>query len=167
MKDHINKSQIIKFLKENKLKYRLDSNEFKPIFIEYILNNKIGFYIMTNALNVAIEKKAISKRAYTKLNKIIDDDELCEKIDYSYSWNFYVFERLMKESRYDEEEILLIIKNLYRSGEINQNDVERYANETNQYVEDLKIEKIETTKKHQLVKIINDSLEDIKNTPLY
>lgn len=73
----------------------------------------------------------------------------------------------MKESRYDEEEILLIIKNLYRSGEINQNDVERYANETNQYVEDLKIEKIETTKKHQLVKIINDSLEDIKNTPLY
>lgn len=57
MKDHINKSQIIKFLKENKLKYRLDSNEFKPIFIEYILNNKIGFYIMTNALNVAIEKK--------------------------------------------------------------------------------------------------------------
>ena len=49
----------------------------------------------------------------------------------------------MKESRYDEEEIFLMIRNLYAAGEITQNDVEQYADFTNQIVEDIKKEKKE------------------------
>ena len=43
----------------------------------------------------------------------------------------------MKESRYDEEEIFLMIRNLYAAGEITQNDVEQYAYFTNQILGDI------------------------------
>lgn len=59
------------------------------------------------------------------------------KIEYQYSWICKTFEKLMKESRYDEEEIFLMIRNLYVASDITQNDVEQYADFTNQIVIDI------------------------------
>lgn len=64
MSEHINKSEIIKFFRDNKKNYRLDSNAFVEVFKKYILDNKIGYHTMMNTLNIAREKEAISKRAY-------------------------------------------------------------------------------------------------------
>ena len=129
-----------------------------------MLDNKIGYHTMINTLNIAREKEAISKRAYEKLMKVLEyDDEFFMKIEHQYSWNCKTFDKLMKESRYDEEEIFLMIRNLYAAGEITQNDVEQYANFTNQIVEDIKKEKKEEksfyeTKSTTKVKIIDDSM---------
>lgn len=59
------------------------------------------------------------------------------KIEHQYSWICKTFEKLMKESRYDEEEIFLMIRNLYVASEITQNYVEQYADFTNQIVIDI------------------------------
>lgn len=40
------------------------------------------------------------------------DDEFYMKIKHQYSWNCKTFDKLMKESKY-EEEIFLMIRNLY------------------------------------------------------
>ncbi len=160
MKEHINKSEIIKYLKENRSKYRIDGKEFKPIFIQYMIDNKIGYHTMANALNIAISKKAISQRAYKKLTELLEDEILYNKIDYMYSWNCGTFERLMKEEYYNEDEIFIMIKSLYIAGEITQNDVEKYAYETNQHVEDIVINKkeknIETSNNKRRIIICED-----------
>lgn len=163
MSEHINKSEIIKFFRDNKKNYRLDSNAFVEVFKTYMLDNKIGYHTMINTLNIAREKEAISKRAYEKLMKVLEyDDEFYMKIEHQYSWNCKTFDKLMKESRYDEEEIFLMIRNLYAAGEITQNDVEQYAYFTNQIVEDIKKEKKEEKASYESrrtgkVKIIPDS----------
>ena len=163
MSEHINKSEIIKFFRDNKKNYRLDSNAFVEVFKKYMLDNKIGYHTMMNTLNIAREKESISKKAYEKLMKVLEDDgELYMKIEHEYSWNCKTFDKLMKESRYDEEEIFLMIRNLYAAGEITQNDVEQYANFTNQIVEDIKKEKKEEKTSYESrrtgkVKIIPDS----------
>lgn len=106
-----------------------------------MLNNKIGYDMMINTLNIAREKEVISKRAYEKLMKVLEyDDEFYMKIEHQYSWNCITFDKLMKESKY-EEEIFLMIRNLYTTCQITQNDVEQYAYFTNQIVEDIKKEK--------------------------
>lgn len=172
MSEHINKSEIIKFFRDNKKNYRLDSNAFVEVFKTYMLDNKIGYHTMINTLNIAREKEAISKRAYEKLMKVLEDDEeLYMKIEHENSWNCKTFDKLMKESRYDEEEILLMIRNLYAAGEITQNDVEQYAYFTKQIAEDIKKEKKEEkliyeAKRTTKVKIIDDS-EFFKNYRIY
>lgn len=144
MSEHINKSEIIKFFRENKKNYRLDSNAFVEVFKKYMFDNKIGYHTMINTLNIARGKEAISKRAYEKLMKVLEYDvEFYMQIEHQYSWNCKTFDKLMKESSYDEEEIFLMVRNLYAAGEITQNDVEQYAYFTNQIVEDIKKEKKE------------------------
>lgn len=69
------------------------------------------------------------------------DDEFYIKIEHQYSWNCKIFDKLMKQSRYGEEEIFLMVRNLYAAGEITQNDVEQYAYFTKQIAEDIKTEK--------------------------
>ena len=97
---------------------------------------------MINILNIARGKEAISKRAYEKLMKVLEyDDEFYMQIKHQYSWNCKTFDKLMKESRYDEDEIFIMIRNLYETGEITQNDVEQYAYFANQIAEDIKTEK--------------------------
>lgn len=90
------------------------------------------------------------------------DDEFYMKIEHQYSWNCKTFDKLMKESRYDEEEIFLMIRNLYAAGEITQNDVEQYAYFTNQIMEDIKKEKKEEKTSYEprrtgKINIIDDS----------
>lgn len=46
MSEHINKSEIIKFFRDNKKNYRLDSNAFVEVFKTYMLDNKIGYHTM-------------------------------------------------------------------------------------------------------------------------
>jgi hypothetical protein len=126
------------------LKYAIFGNAFVEVFKTYMLDNKIGYHTMINTLNIAREKEAISKRTYKKLMKVLEyDDEFYMKIEHQYSWNCKIFDKLMKESRYDEKEIFLMIRNLYAAGEITQNDVEQYAYFTNQIVEDIKTDKNE------------------------
>lgn len=97
---------------------------------------------MMNTLNIAREKESISKRTYERLMKVLEyDDEFYMKIKHQYSWNCSTFDKLMKESRYDEEEIFLMVRNLYAAGEITQNDGEQYAYFTKKIVEDIKKEK--------------------------
>ena len=144
MSEHINKSEIIKFFRDNKKNYRLDSNAFVEVFKTYMLDNKIGYHTMINTLNIAREKEAISKRAYERLMKVLEYDyEFYMQIEHQYYWNCKIFDKLMKESRYDEEEIFLMVRNLYAAGEITQNDVEQYAYFTKQIAEDIKKEKKE------------------------
>ncbi|MBQ2892488.1 MAG: hypothetical protein IJE45_06305 [Bacilli bacterium] len=75
MSEHINKSEIIKFFRDNKKNYRLDSNAFVEVFKTYMLDNKIGYHTIINTLNIAREKEAISKRAYERLMKVLEYDD--------------------------------------------------------------------------------------------
>ena len=83
MSEHINKTEINKFFKDNKKNYRLDSNTFVEVFKKYMLDKKIGYHTMINTLNIAREKEAISKRAYEKLMKVLEyDNEFYMKIEH-------------------------------------------------------------------------------------
>ncbi len=163
MSEHINKSEIIRYFKENKKNHRLESNAFKEEFKKYMLDNKVGYHTMINALNIARGKEAISKKAYEKLIKVLDEDEeFLKKIEHIYSWNCEKFDKLMKDSKYDEEEIFLMIRNLYAAEEITQNDVEQYAYYTNQIVDDIKIDKKknESNQTKRKITIIPELKED-------
>ena len=53
----ISKKEIIKFLYRCKKNYKLSSEDFKPIFKEYLMANDIGYFAILSALNLALEKK--------------------------------------------------------------------------------------------------------------
>lgn len=132
MEKDISKKEIIKFLYRCKKNYKLFSEDFKPIFKEYLMTNDIGYFAILSALNLALEKKRISNKEYKCLITIIDTYEEDFKLKYSYSWNCDEFISLMKDHHYTDDEILVMIKNLYLSGKIKLNDIEKYAYDTNQ-----------------------------------
>ena len=57
MEKDISKKEIIKFLYRCKKNYKLSSEDFKPIFKEYLMANDIGYFAILSALNLALEKK--------------------------------------------------------------------------------------------------------------
>ena len=132
MEKDISKKEIIKFLYRCKKNYKLFSEEFKPVFKEYLMVNDIGYFAISSALNLALENKRISNKEYKSLITIIDTYEEDFKLKYSYSWNCDEFISLMKDHHYTDDEILVMIKNLYLSGKIKLNDIEKYVYDTNQ-----------------------------------
>ena len=132
MEKDISKKEIIKFLYRCKKSYKLSSEDFKPIFKEYLMANYIGYFAISSALNVALEKKRISNKEYKCLITIIDTYDEDFKLKYAYSWNCNEFISLMKDHHYTDDEILVMIKNLYLSGKIKLNDIEKYVYDTNQ-----------------------------------
>ena len=132
MEKDISKKEIIKFLYRCKKSYKLFSEEFKPVFKEYLMTNDIGYFAISSALNLALEKKRISNKEYKCLITIIDTYDEDFKLKYAYSWNCDEFISLMKDHHYTDDEILVMIKNLYLSGKIKLNDIEKYVYDTNQ-----------------------------------
>ena len=132
MEKDISKKEIIKFLYRCKKNYKLSSEDFKPKFKEYLMANDIGYFAILSALNLALEKKRISNKEYKCLITIIDTYDEDFKLKYAYSWNCDEFISLMKDHHYTDDEILVMIKNLYLSGKIKLNDIEKYAYDTNQ-----------------------------------
>ena len=132
MEKDISKKEIIKFLYRCKKSYKLSSEDFKPIFKEYLMANDIGYFANSSALNLALEKKRISNKEYKCLITIIDTYDEDFKLKYAYSWNCNEFISLMKDHHYTDDEILVMIKNLYLSGKIKLNDIEKYVYDTNQ-----------------------------------
>lgn len=132
MKKDISKKEIIKFLYKSKKIYKLSSNDFKPIFKEYLINNSIGYFTILSALNIALNNKKITNKDFKSLINIIDDYEDRLDLEYSYSWNCDEFISLMKDHHYTDDEILVMRKNLYLSGKIKLNDIEKYVYDTNQ-----------------------------------
>ena len=72
MEKDISKKEIIKFLYRCKKNYKLSSEDFKPIFKEYLMANDIGYFAILSALNFALEKKRISNKEYKCLITIMD-----------------------------------------------------------------------------------------------
>ena len=132
MEKDISKKEIIKFLYRCKKNYKLFSEEFKAIFKEYLMTNDIGYFAILSALKLALENKRITNKEYKSLITIIDTYDEDFKLKYSYSWNCDEFISLMKDHYYTDDEILVMIKNLYLSSKINLNDIEKYAYDTNQ-----------------------------------
>lgn len=135
MEKDISKKEIIKFLYRCKKNYKLFSEEFKPVFKEYLMINEIGYFAISSALNLALENKRITNKEYKCLITIIDTYDEDFKLKYAYSWNCEEFISLMKDHHYTDDEILVMIKNLYLSGKIKLNDIEKYAYDTNQEYE--------------------------------
>ena len=79
-----------------------------------------------------IEKKRISNKEYKCLITIIDTYDEDFKLKYAYSWNCDELISLMKDHHYTDDKILVMIKNLYLSGKIKLNDIEKYVYDTNQ-----------------------------------
>ena len=72
MEKDISKKEIIKFLYRCKKNYKLSSEDFKPIFKEYLMTNDIGYFAILSALNLALENKRITNKEYKSLITIID-----------------------------------------------------------------------------------------------
>lgn len=99
------------------------------------MTNDIGYFAILSALNLALENKRITNKEYKSLITIIDTYNEDFKLRYAYSWNSDESISLMKDRYYTDDEILVMIKNLYLSGKIKLNDIEKYAYDTNQEYE--------------------------------
>ena len=85
MEKDISKKEIIKFLYRCKKNYKLFSEEFKPVFKEYLMINEIGYFAISSALNLALENKRITNKEYKCLITIIDTYDEDFKLKYAYS----------------------------------------------------------------------------------